>query len=210
MIFGFGSIRHRIIALSLLLAGMLLSAALYTEKRVQDAAKRYQTSVVQQQAFTSDLGALKNAIYTMESGVYRYAVLQDVSARASVEAQLDSIKVRTSSLSESALARDDGKSFSELRPGPGRPRHFGAGLRQGYGNCPPKTPPAAGHAGADAGDGPDLIGCRPGTGPRHRGFSARISRPSSGVATWAPKLSTMVFARSTSWAFRARSSMCRR
>ena len=50
-----------------------------------------------------------------------------------------------------------------------------------------RRPAAADHAGADAGDGPDVLR----SGPGHRGFSARISRPSSGVATWAPMHSTM-------------------
>src|SRR4029078_4977003 len=55
---------------------------------------------------------------------------------------------------------------------------------------------AADHPGADTGHGADVLRCR----PAHRGFSARISRPSSGGATEAPMLSTIVRARSTSCA----------
>src|SRR6478736_2716524 len=72
------------------------------------------------------------------------------------------------------------------------PRHHAVAASQEV-----RDPAAADHAGADAGDRPDVLRSR----PAHRGLSARISRPSSGVATFAPMLSTMVLARSTSCAF---------
>ena len=107
MIFGLRSIRHRIIALSLVLAGMLLGAALYTEHRVRDAARHYHNALAQQHAFASGLEVLKNDVYAMEGGVYRYAVLQDASARGGVGFLLRDIRSRAQALAASAFARHD-------------------------------------------------------------------------------------------------------
>lgn len=107
MILGLRSIRHRIIALSLILAGMLLGASLYTEGRVKAAARHYQEAVTRQQAFVTGLDKLKNIIYLMGTGVYRYAVLQDDSARASVESLTQVMLHRSQALSNSAFARND-------------------------------------------------------------------------------------------------------
>ena len=68
------------------------------------------------------------------------------------------------------------------------PGHHAEAARQEVGD-----PAATDHAGADTGDGAYLR-----RRPSHRRLSERISRPSSGVATVAPMLSTIVRARSTS------------
>lgn len=86
------SIRRRIIALSLLLSVLLLGAVLHTEQRLRGAAARSQEGMAQQLAFTVGIAALKNTVYFMEGGLYRYAVLQDDSARVDVERLLGEIE----------------------------------------------------------------------------------------------------------------------
>ena len=89
--FGLRSIRRRIIALSVLLTGVLLGAAFFTETRVGAATAGYQHDLALQQHFTSGIGQLKNTVYNMESGVYRYAALQDDSARSQLDDLLSEI-----------------------------------------------------------------------------------------------------------------------
>lgn len=118
MIFGLGSMRRRIIALSLLLSGLLLGSALYTRIEVGEAAHHYQQKLAQQQQFTAGLSAFKSAFFNMESGLYRYAVLQDEGARDSVESLLAELDARCHSLEqESFLLASPGlqPSFAELK-----------------------------------------------------------------------------------------------
>jgi len=113
MAYGLRSIRRRIIALSLVLAVLLLGAVLHTEGRVREAVSRSQEGMAQQQAFTAGFAELKNTVYSMEGGLYRYSVLQDDSARAGVELLLHEITQRSARLRESSvLADDDGLRHS--------------------------------------------------------------------------------------------------
>lgn len=116
MSYGLRSIRRRIIALSLVLAILLLGAVLHTEGRVREAVERSQQDIAHQQAFSAGIAELKNAVYAMESGMYRYAVLQDDSARLSVESLLHDIARRTQELRRPGLLVDGDvrRSFETL------------------------------------------------------------------------------------------------
>lgn len=117
MPYGLRSIRRRIIALSLVLAVLLLGAVLHTEGRVREAAGRSQDGMARQQALTAGIATLKNTVYFMEAGLYRYAVLQDDSARAGVERLLQDIVQQSAALRGSGLlsdAADVQQSFDNL------------------------------------------------------------------------------------------------
>lgn len=107
MSYGLRSIRRRIIALSLVLATLLLGAVLHTEGRVRDVVARSQEGVTRLQTFTAGFAELKNTVYSMEAGLYRYAVLQDDSARAGVELLLHEISQRSTLLQDSRVLADD-------------------------------------------------------------------------------------------------------
>lgn len=94
MILGLGSMRRRIIALSLVLSSVLVGSALYTRLEVGEAAQRYQQQLTLQQQFSSGISDYKNTFFNMESGLYRYAVLQDEGARDSVEVLLNELGER--------------------------------------------------------------------------------------------------------------------
>ena len=114
---GLRSIRRRIIALSLILTGVLLGAALYTENRVSDATREYHQDIALRQSFVSAIGELKNSIYTLQAGVYRYAVLQDDTARSQVDGLRRQIKQRLAELRQDPfLGKGDGlrQSFDDL------------------------------------------------------------------------------------------------
>ncbi|GAB4303136.1 MAG: hypothetical protein Kow0096_25050 [Thiohalomonadaceae bacterium] len=111
------SIRRRIIALSLLLSVLLLGAVLHADQRVRETAALSQEGVAQQQAFTAGIATLKNTVYFMEGGLYRYAVLQDDSARAGVEQLLGEIAHQADELRASVLLTKDAavqQSFDTL------------------------------------------------------------------------------------------------
>jgi len=117
MSYGLRSIRRRIIALSLVLAVLLLGAVLHTEGRVRAAVDHSLEGVARQQAFNAGFAELKNRVYSMEGGLYRYAVLQDDTAREGVELLLQEIGQRRALLRESSvLAQDDDvrRSFDTL------------------------------------------------------------------------------------------------
>jgi diguanylate cyclase (GGDEF)-like protein/PAS domain S-box-containing protein len=117
MPYGLRSIRRRIIALSLILAALLFGAVLHTEGRVREVVSQSQEGVARQQAFTAGFAELKNTVYSMEGGLYRYAVLQDDSARAGVERLLREIGQRSAMLHDSSVLADDDdvqRSFDTL------------------------------------------------------------------------------------------------
>lgn len=99
--------RRRIIALSLILIALLLGSVLHTEERVRTAAALSQQAVAQRQDFTAGIAELKNAVSAMEGSLYRYAVLQDDSARLSVETLLRDIEQRGGRLRGSAALHSD-------------------------------------------------------------------------------------------------------
>jgi diguanylate cyclase (GGDEF)-like protein/PAS domain S-box-containing protein len=107
MSYGLRSIRRRIIALSLILAMLLLGAVFHTENRVREVADRSQEDVVRLQAFTAGVAGLKNTVYSMEGSLYRYTVLQDESARASVESLLLEIARTSRALRDSDVIADE-------------------------------------------------------------------------------------------------------
>ncbi len=111
MPYGLRSIRRRIIALSLIFIAFLLGAVLHTESQVREVAARSQENIARQQVFTDDFVALKNSVDNLEGGLYRYAVLQDESARTSVEGLLPEIDRRTEELNAAVVMTDD----AELR-----------------------------------------------------------------------------------------------
>lgn len=117
MPYGLRSIRRRIIALSLILTALLFGAVLHTEGRVREVVSQSQEGVARQQAFTAGFAELKNTVYSMEGGLYRYAVLQDDSARAGVERLLRQIGQRSAMLHDSSVLADDDdvqRSFDTL------------------------------------------------------------------------------------------------
>lgn len=85
---GLRSIRARLVGVTAILTGLLLAAALYTQSLVGQAGRYQQESIREQQAVTRALDGLKSTLYSMESGLYRYAIMLDSAQRQAVRDQM--------------------------------------------------------------------------------------------------------------------------
>lgn len=105
MRFGLRSLRRRIIAMSLVLGAALLGAAYYTNTLVEESVRRYRVSLEEQSTYSEHLADLKYALYNLESSIYRYATLQDISQQATVATWLNEAMRRIKVLNESPIGR---------------------------------------------------------------------------------------------------------
>lgn len=103
MPFGLRSLRRRIIAFSLLLALLLLGAGGYADRQVRIAVAQAHKKADLQQSFKLGFAELKNTVFSLEGGLYRYAMVQDGAARAKVEWRLRDIHQQASLLQHSSL-----------------------------------------------------------------------------------------------------------
>lgn len=112
---GVRSIRGRLVTVAVTLTVLLGAAALYTHYLVGEAGRLHQESLREQQAMVDALGDLKSTLYSMESGLYRYAVLLDDEQRESLRGSLADAESRVRTLWQAASRIEQGELSRRIR-----------------------------------------------------------------------------------------------
>lgn len=115
MRYGLRSLRLRIIVVSILLVTLLLAAGWYADRKVYHVIDTTEQVAMFRAGFRHEISELKNAVSTLEGGLYRYAMAQDGAARAKVEWILKSINEQVIRMGEASLLLEEDKVRKDFR-----------------------------------------------------------------------------------------------